>query len=270
MSFGKKHFQRFMTGKKRFQGLFRKLHELSLRGMNVGGGDNVGNSGEKNVIAYLARCMPAGARPVIFDVGANIGIYAREVGVVFGDTADLYCFEPLKKAYAFLVDNMAGRPNTKTFNFGFGEKEGTALIHANEGASPLASCFDRKIAHIGIEMIHKEEIAVRRIDSFCREMGIGSIDLLKVDVEGGELAVLKGAGALIDAQAVRVIQFEFGPCHIDSRTFFKDFFTLLDPGYRIYRVLRDGFEPVDQYAESDEIFLTTNYMAIARKDGACA
>jgi len=263
MSLGRKHFQRFMTGKKRFQGFFRALHALALRGMNIGGGDNVGNSGEKNVIAFLAAHMPKGERPVIFDVGANIGIYAREVGIVFGNSADLYCFEPLKKAYAFLVDNMAGHPNIRPFNFGFGEREGTAVIHANEGSSPLASCFDREIKHLGIEMTHKEEIAVRRLDSFCKENSISRIDLLKVDVEGGELAVLKGAGSLIDTRAIRIIQFEFGPCHIDSRTFFKDFYALLSPGYRLYRVLRDGFEPIDRYTEELETFLTTNFVAIA-------
>lgn len=264
MSFGRKKFRRFISGKKRFQPFFRKLHELSLAGLNFGGGDNVGNSGEKNVITYLRKHAASGSRPIVFDVGANAGIYTREVLSEFGDDAEVYCFEPLKKAFALLNKNIEGHPNIKTYNFGFGEKEGAVTIYANEASSPLASCFNRDIAHLGVDMGYAEEIPVRRLDIFCSENGISSIDLLKIDVEGGELGVLKGAGSLIGSGAIKLIQFEFGICNIDSRTFFKDFFFLLDPHYRIYRILKDGLEEVTSYSERDEIFLTTNYLAVLK------
>ena len=265
MSFGRKKIRRFISGKKRFQPLFRKLHELSLMGLNFGGGDNVGNSGEKNVIPYLRRYVKSGAKPVIFDVGANAGIYACEVISVFGNDAHIYCFEPLKKAFAILNKSLESRPNVRTYNFGLGEKEGAATIYANEPASPLASCFNRNIAHLGVDMKHAEEISIRRLDLFCAEKEITHINLLKIDVEGGELGVLKGAGRLIGSEMIDLIQFEFGICNIDSRTFFKDFFFMLNPYYSIHRILKDGFEPVDNYSERDEIFLTTNYLAVARR-----
>lgn len=266
MSFGRKRFKRLISGKKSLQPFFTKLHRISLAGLNFGGGDNVGNSGERNVISYLRKHIGPGAVPVVFDVGANAGIYTREVLDVFGEKADIYCFEPLKGAFGILSGNMKGRANVKLYNFGFGEKEMSAVIHSNDPASPLASCFKRDAAHLGVDMKHSETIALKRLDGFCAEQSISHIDLLKVDVEGAELAVLKGAGRLIDTGAISIIQFEFGICDIDSRTFFKDFFVMLHPRYRIYRILKDGFEPVDAYTEAHEVFLTTNYMAVSRKE----
>lgn len=264
MSFGRKRFRRFISGKKSFQPFFKKLHELSLLGLNFGGGDNVGNSGEKNAIARIRGMLKPGAGRVIFDVGANTGIYTKEILSVFGNDAEVYCFEPLKKAFAILNENLAGHPNIRTYNFGLGEKDCVATIYADEASSPLASCFGRDIARPGVAMSHSEDARIRRLDTFCAEQSIPRIDLLKVDVEGGELGVLKGAGQLIGSGTIDLIQFEFGVCDIGSRTFFRDFFSFLNPGYRIHRILKDGLEPVDNYSERDEIFLTTNYLAVGR------
>lgn len=264
MAFGRKHFRRFITGKQAFQGFFTGLRELSLRGLNIGCGDNVSNSGEKNVLSLLAGHMPPDAHPVIFDVGANTGLYTQEALSVFGSRAAVYCFEPLKKAYTTLAEAMKPHPNVRVFNIGFGATAGTVPIYANEAGSPLGSCYPRKISHLGVTMTHTEEISVDTLDDFCRTQKIGHIDLLKADVEGGELAVLEGGRKLIESGAIDHIQFEFGPCDIDSRTFFKDFYLLLEEHYRLYRVLTDGFALIDRYSETLETFLTTNYLAIAR------
>lgn len=264
MAFGRKHFRRFISGKKWLQPLFKKLHSLSLMGLNFGGGDNVASSGEKNAISYLRRHTIRGTIPVVFDIGANAGLYTAEVLKDFGDKVEIHAFEPLKEAFAALSANMKHHTNVRAYNFGFGESERETSIYSNNPSSPLASCFNRRVAHLGIEMKYSETIELKRLDIFCSKHGIRQIDLLKIDVEGGELAVLKGTGSLLASGAIRLIQFEFGACNIDSRTFFKDFFYLLNPHYRIYRILKDGLEPVDKYTEACEVFLTTNYLAISR------
>ena len=145
----------------------------------------------------------------------------------------------------------------------------SAALPAAIGGLAAYQCAQlrRDIDHLGITMAHSEEITVKRLDAFCREHKIDRIDLLKIDVEGGELSVLKGATEMLNAGAIHMIQFEFGPCHIDARVFFKDFFRLLSPRYHIYRVLRDGLKLVDKYREADEIFLTTNYLAVTKNHG---
>ena len=61
-----------------------------------------------------------------------------------------------------------------------------------------------------------------------------------------------------------MIQFEFGGCNIDYRTYFRDFYYLLKENYKIYRILKDGLFELKQYKESYEIFINVNYLAIRK------
>jgi Methyltransferase FkbM domain len=78
-----------------------------------------------------------------------------------------------------------------------------------------------------------------------------------VDVEGNELNVLKGASEMIRKGNIDFIQFEFGGTDIDSRTFFQDFYYLLKDNYKIYRIYRNGLDPIRQYNQTQEIFLAS-------------
>jgi hypothetical protein len=82
-----------------------------------------------------------------------------------------------------------------------------------------------------------------------------------MDVEGNELKVLNGSKGMLNEGKIDFIQFEFGGCNIDSRTYFQDFFYLLKERYRIYRIIGDGLYEIRQYREQFEIFTTTNFFA---------
>jgi hypothetical protein len=82
-----------------------------------------------------------------------------------------------------------------------------------------------------------------------------------MDVEGHELDVLMGG--LNTLTLAQVVQFEFGGCNIDTRTFFQDFWYLLtDAGFALYRISDSGPVRIPQYSELDECFRTTNYLAV--------
>jgi hypothetical protein len=101
-------------------------------------------------------------------------------------------------------------------------------------------------------------VAVTTIDAFCREHGIAHIDLLKLDVEGHELAALQGARGMLGR--IEAIQFEFGGTALDSKAFLRDFLEVLD-GYRVHRIVRDGLDPVD-YTERAEVLTFSNFVAL--------
>ena len=262
----------FREGAKRprLQPVWSRLHTLSVFAMNYGGGGLVETSGEEWVLGHVVA--PACARvesPVVFDVGANVGDYARLVRRHV-PAATVYAFEPSRATYERLAQSAAGEGGrVRPFNLGLSdEAKGVELYsYTVEGEEQsLISSIDRRLPTqvVQVEVSATERVEVRPLDDFCAEQGVGRIDFLKLDVEGHELAVLRGARRMLGAGAVSMIQFEFGPANIYSRTFFYDFWTLLSGDYDIHRIVPRGLAPIAYYGEQREIFLTTNYLAVRR------
>lgn len=243
--------------------LWKKLHKLSLYGMNIGPGGGVDQSGERWVMQYIASQLQG--KCTVFDVGANKGDYASALLDEFGNQATVYCFEPSKSTYDLLRDRFKEQDNIQVFNFGLSDEDSTLSLYSDKEGSTLASLYPRDLNHVGIDVEMTETVELKTVDGFCAEQGVEHIDLLKLDVEGHELNALKGASSLIESSSVDYIQFEFGGCNIDSKTYFKDFFLALSPSYRIYRILRNGILPVVEYNEYLETFLTANFLAISHR-----
>lgn len=253
----------------RLQKLWSRLHTLSIFAMNYGGGGLIETSGETWVVSELVRPACAGiANPVIFDVGANVGDYSLLVNS-FIPSAQIYAFEPAALVYQQLATRLSSVANGKSFqafNFGFSDEEKTVELHSYtvEGqAVSLISSIDRRLPTqvVQVEVIDTERILVRTLDSFCESEGIERIDFLKLDVEGHEVAVLAGARRMLERGAISMIQFEFGPANIYSRTYFYNFWSLLSDSYDFFRIVPGGVVPITHYGEHLEVFLTTNYFA---------
>lgn len=78
------------------------------------------------------------------------------------------------------------------------------------------------------------------------------------------MAALQGFGEAI--RHTRVVQFEFGGCNIDTRTYSRDFWYFFrQRGFRLYRLTPFGLFGIDTYDERLENFTTTNYVAVAKR-----
>lgn len=243
------------------QDLYEAVHAWALRGMGYGLGDHPATSGERGVLEVLAqRCE----RPVVFDVGANVGEWAAMVCDRFGDAAQIDCFEPSVTAFDKLAKRLAGRVHGFHLH-GLSDAEATGVLYSDTPGSGMASVHDRRLEHFGREFGNSEPVMLRRLDDVCAELGVTRIDLLKLDVEGHELAVLRGAGDMLTSGAIRMIQWEMGGCNLDSRTSFQDFYYLLSPNYTLFRVVADGLAPIPQYREQLEVFICANFVAIWRE-----
>jgi FkbM family methyltransferase len=251
-------------GRKGMQWFFERLRKASLVGLNIGRGGRVEESGEEFVLQYVKQRL--GSKPVcIFDVGANVGDWSAKALEIFDlDRVQVFAFEPARFPFEHLGGRFQKYPQFRRLNFGLGDQEGAISLFSNEPSSGIASLYQRRLDHFGVELKEKETVMIRTLNSFCRENQIEAIDFLKLDVEGHELRVLEGARQLLEANKIRMIQFEFGGCNIDSRTYFQDFFYLLNSRYRLFRVLKNGLMPIPEYREIDECFVTTNYFAELR------
>ncbi len=256
------------------QPLWSRLHTLAVFGMNYGGGGLIETSGEVWVLSQVvsAACRKT-LSPVVFDVGANIGAYSLLVQHYLPEP-QVYAFEPAKSTYEQLLRHLShagGTHNIKPYNIGFSDAEKTLELYSytveGQEVSLLSSIDMRQPTQVvDVRTLDSERIQVQTIDGFCEAEGIERIDFLKLDVEGHELAVLRGARRMLADRLINMIQFEFGPANIYSRTYFYDFWSLLSVQYDIYRIVPGGIVPIRYYGEHLEIFLTTNYLAVQRKN----
>ncbi|GAB3961646.1 FkbM family methyltransferase [Spirosoma harenae] len=253
-----------MFGKTEYQSFFERLYRISLIGMNIGNGASPEESGEKFVVNYVHKKTLLNKELVIFDVGANVGHYSKILNSVFGPRANIYAFEPSKKTFQTFLNNIENSTNVHPYNIGFSAKPQEMCLYSDKDSSALSSVYKRRLDHFDIDLTYSEKIALDTIDDFCKENHIHKVDFLKIDVEGHEIDVLQGASNMLTNKKITYIQFEFGGCNIDSKTYFQDFYYLLNKNYHIYRILTDGLYPIDRYEEFCESFITTNYFAELR------
>ncbi|MDP3996367.1 MAG: FkbM family methyltransferase [bacterium] len=235
-----------------------KLHNKILFLLGFGNPDMRAN-GELRALSYVkSRLSLSGSgKMVVFDVGANVGEYSRAVLDIFPE-ADLYLFEPQKELFAKLSKEF-----TNVFKLGLSDKAGVGPIYGNKDKKGLASLYNRNLEHFNLELAKQEDVELGTVSGFCAGRKISRIHLLKLDVEGHELRVLEGAKEMFGN--IDFIQFEFGGCNIDSKTFFQDFWRLLSKRYKIYRITGGGLREINRYEERNEIFLTSNYLAEIKK-----
>lgn len=155
-------------------------------------------------IRYKLKTEPE----VIFDVGANAGQTAIRYHHQF-PSASIYSFEPVAGPFQKLLQQTAALPRVRAFHCALGNTQEQLEIPVfPEDRSVLNSLLDNS------ELLgpgaNSEVIRVERTDDFCRANGIGRIDLLKIDTEGYELEVLKGADSLISDRKVKLIYCETG------------------------------------------------------------
>ncbi len=249
------------AAKRGMQKIYYALYRIALSGMNYGNGGNFKKSGELNVLKIVQAKFAKEKGITIFDVGGNIGNYSKALSDFFNDNAIIYAFEPSKRTFEIFLKTTAGITNIIPNNFGFSDINTDMVLYSDKEASPLASLNQRNLTHFGISMDKSETIKLCTIDTYCQQNNIIRINFLKLDIEDHELNALKGAHQTINDKNIDFIQFEFGGCNIDSRTYFQDFYYLLKDNYRICRILKDGLIEVSQYKETSEIFITINYLA---------
>jgi FkbM family methyltransferase len=195
------------------------------------------------------------------DIGGNVGDYSTEILKKFPST-EIHIFEPSPKNIKILKKKFLGKENIHLLPFAISNFTGKARLFYDKKGSPLASLSLRKLEHFNIKNNQSEKIDVICIfDYWKKNLGKRVIDLIKMDIEGLEYNALIGFKSAI--KKTKLVQFEFGGCNIDSKTYFRDFwFFLTNNNFVIYRITPFGAQLLSSYNESDETFITTNFIGI--------
>ena len=203
------------------------------------------------------------SEPKIFiDIGCHEGEYTNFLFKKFPNL-EVHIFEPSKVSFENLTKLFLNK-NFFLNNLALANVNKRGMLFYPHPGSSLASLTKRDLRHTNIKFDLSQEIDVIRFDKYWNK-GSSVIDYVKIDVEGHELDVLEGFGLYINN--VRLIQFEFGPSNIDTRTYFRDFWYFFsENNFLIYRMTPLGNVLINAYErEKEEKFFFTNFIDINKK-----
>ena len=144
---------------------------------------------------------------VVVDAGANSGCFTVRAALLVGEGGRILAFEPSTSNFKLLQENVSLNhlTNVTLFHCGLGESEGEATLNLYD--DPGGNTFLPARDEDGERMsaIGKERTKLRTIDGVVSELGVDRVDLLKIDTEGFELPILKGAQKVIRSYHPRIV-----------------------------------------------------------------
>jgi FkbM family methyltransferase len=143
---------------------------------------------------------------VVFDVGANQGDYAAQCLELFPD-ARVFCFEPTPAVLEGLKKRYHSESRVRVVEAAVMDRDGavTLNIRGDHVWSSILSNGDSGIAPTATSQV---QVKGMRLDSFAAAESIQHVDLLKLDIQGAEMAALSGADALLRDGRISVLQME--------------------------------------------------------------
>lgn len=141
---------------------------------------------------------PLDENSVVFDLGGYQGDFAAEIYEKYG--CNIYVFEPVKSFYDKCVKRFEHVPKVKCFNYGLSSSDGWLNISLAENASSFSSPLVQG---------NTERVEVRSIAPCIKELGVDKINLIKINIEGGEYEVLPALIASGDICKIDDIQVQF-------------------------------------------------------------
>lgn len=143
--------------------------------------------------------------PMLFDVGANVGQTLKQFKQAW-PSSTLHCFEPTPEVFAELKGVAQHFGGVRCHNVALSATAGIAMLE--RGDISVLNQIRPASAEAAADAV--PGIAMHRLDAFCRDRRIDRIDLLKIDTEGHDLEVIKGASDMLAAGAIDYVLTEVG------------------------------------------------------------
>jgi FkbM family methyltransferase len=197
----------------------------------------------------------------VLDVGANIGSTAISYAKAFPRSRVL-AFEPVRETFDKLVRNTRSKKRIVSNCYALGNFNGvtSCTLHDDSRNNSLVKGLEDQL-HANSD--RSEEVHVFTLDSVKEKLGIGVIDLLKIDAEGFDLAVLEGASETLRRREVKFIYCEFhhllrrrSESQLGSLVELAEF--LGDHNYRFLTMYTDSVHGHESMGTYNALFLINN------------
>ena len=183
---------------------------------------------------------------VFVDVGANVGLYSAIALSTPGFRGRVLAIEPDRESRLYLqktIESSGARPGTALIcELAASERPETLTLYRNPENKGDNRVYPDPLLDGGVT------VAADSLDNICRRHGISAAQFIKIDVQGAEALVVRGASGLLAASADCILMTEFWPyglarCGADGLEYLE---MLRDLGFRLYEVLdeRGGLAPV--------------------------
>jgi FkbM family methyltransferase len=239
-------------------GLFVKLSLLirnqcySIIAYHLANTPDFTRNGESAIVDFLApKCS------IVLDAGANKGLWSayflnKNVSV------KILAFEPSSNAFNLLQAKFNLVSNITLIKKGLSDEEKQSIFFEEPDCGETSSV----VPQVSNRYSMKTEIQLTTVDRVIKEYKLPEIDFLKIDVEGLDLFVLKGASENLKAKKIKFIQFEYnsswafaGSTLIQALRFLEDY------GYKPYLLRSDGLYELN-YKRYGEYFRYSNFFAL--------
>jgi FkbM family methyltransferase len=215
---------------------------------------------ENHESALIERILQPGM--TVIDVGANHGMFSLEAAHLIGGSGLIHAFEPTPSTRELLLNNLAanGISSVTVFPSALGETPGTARLRIHKEMSGLNTLASMDVTWNRQKLVADQiiEVPVMTLDAHSQDERLEFIDFLKIDVEGFELGVIRGARTLLREKRINLILLEIGD--VTCATAGVEPIELLNEleshGYRLHSINSEG-----KITDRIRAFPSTNFSA---------
>lgn len=238
----------------------RKLYALARR-------DGVNDPRVNGEYWLLARVLESRRRGlVLLDVGANRGDWtAKALDLGIGVPAlHVHSFEPSATSRAGLERRFSGTHAVTIHPQAMSARAGEAPFYSAWAGARTSSLAPDPTASV-------ERVSMTTVDDFVLRRGLGPIALLKIDAEGHDCQVLRGAEQTLREGRVEVVQFEYNWRWLVEHTSLRDVFTLVaDKPYRVGKLVGTSIEFYAAWHFELDRYFENNYVLVREGSPVCA
>ena len=215
---------------------------------------HAGNNGE----SYLLEALAPHCRNFV-DVGGNVGDWSNLVLLATESRCQILLFEPSASAMVLLRERFSDIPNVEMVSLAVGDQKGTIEFFEEPNAGKTSSAIPSFSTHLA----KRQEVAVTTIDIEVEKRGWPRVDFLKIDAEGYDFHVIRGASQLLREQRIGVLQFEYNKPWAQAGSTLAAAVTLFSSyGYSVFLLRANGLHPL-RFNFYQEYFGYSNFVAVS-------
>jgi FkbM family methyltransferase len=199
---------------------------------------------------------------IIFDVGANIGQTAEQYFHLF-KTSRIYCFEPFEESFNKLSNAYREIKSIKPYRLAISDKTENKTFYLNKAnyTNSLLPIAKECSKYVNAELTDNAgciDVDTITLDEFCKREQIDEIQILKMDIQGGELMALQGAKHILSSHSIDLIytEVQFAKIYKDQANFYNLCEFLEQYGYVMYGLYDLNYGENGVLAWGDAIFIS--------------